>query len=204
MRGGFFIWPIVAASIIAAVLIIERAITLSVAQDGVEQLWLLTHDYLKKGDFTSARLALTKKKGSIAAYFIGLIFSRSFDAEMKETFLSQLQTNEIRRLETNMHIIDIIARITPLLGLLGTVTGMIKAFIVIQESGGVINPEVLAGGIWEAMITTAAGLIVAIPTLIAAGILTRRIDNCIADMEELHHRFALLLQTKSIETSDEI
>ena len=67
--------------------------------------------------------------------------------------------------------------IAPLLGLLGTVIGMIKAFMVIQEMGGKVNAAVLAGGIWEAMLTTALGLSVALPTMVAHSYLLSRIDK---------------------------
>jgi biopolymer transport protein ExbB len=77
-----------------------------------------------------------------------------------------------------------IGNIAPLLGLLGTVIGLIKAFMVIQEMGGKVNASVLAGGIWEAMLTTALGLGVALPTMLAHSYLLARIDRYEARLQQ--------------------
>ncbi|MDD5436012.1 MAG: MotA/TolQ/ExbB proton channel family protein, partial [Candidatus Omnitrophica bacterium] len=93
---------------------------------------------------------------------------------------------EIPRLEKHLPILATIAHIAPLLGLLGTVTGMIKSFQVIQAKAMAltpVNPGDLAGGIWEALLATVAGLAVAIPTYVAYNYLTSQIDNLIFDME---------------------
>jgi biopolymer transport protein ExbB len=77
-------------------------------------------------------------------------------------------------MERYLPTLAVIGNLAPLLGLLGAVTGMIKAFMVIQETGGKVNAAVLAGGIWEAMLTTAFGLIVAVPTIAAHSYLSMR------------------------------
>ncbi|MFH1953161.1 MAG: MotA/TolQ/ExbB proton channel family protein, partial [Pseudomonadota bacterium] len=84
---------------------------------------------------------------------------------------------EIRGLSRYLQVLAIIGNIAPLLGLLGTVIGMIKSFMVIQQMGGKVNAAVLAGGIWEAMLTTALGLSVALPTMVAHSYLVSRVDK---------------------------
>jgi biopolymer transport protein ExbB len=81
-------------------------------------------------------------------------------------------------------VLATIGSIAPLLGLLGTVLGMIKAFMVIQQMGGKVNAAVLAGGIWEAMLTTALGLTVALPTMVAHSYLAARVDKYEAQLQD--------------------
>ncbi|MEW5692139.1 MAG: MotA/TolQ/ExbB proton channel family protein [Candidatus Hydrogenedentota bacterium] len=111
---------------------------------------------------------------------VGIILERAYcfwkESKGLQKFIDYLQNLEnkkeilktgsqkVRLLEKNLRGLAVIANVTPLLGLLGTVFGMIKAFIVIQNLGGGVDASVLAGGIWEALLTTAAGLSVAIPT----------------------------------------
>ena len=90
------------------------------------------------------------------------------------------------RLEKHIGLLSTIAHISPLLGLLGTVTGMVRAFQVIQEKTASFNPVSpgdLAGGIWEALLTTVAGLIVAIPTVVVYNYLVNRVDEFVVEME---------------------
>jgi biopolymer transport protein ExbB len=83
----------------------------------------------------------------------------------------------VRKLFRYLQVLATIGNIAPILGLLGTVIGMIKAFMVIQEMGGKVNAAVLAGGIWEAMLTTALGLSVALPTMVAHSYVTSQVDQ---------------------------
>ena len=204
LRGGFFIWPIILCSVISLFLIIERFIFITAKQTPLERLWEASKNDLIHKNTSHLLVDLKKLKGSIPKFLAALIKSDSYKPQVREQYLSQIVANELRRLDTNVHIIEIIARITPLLGLLGTVTGMIKAFMEIQAAGGVVDPDALAGGIWEAMLTTAAGLIVAIPTLIVHGILQKHIDNILDDIEELKNRYELLYSIKDKNIGDEI
>jgi biopolymer transport protein ExbB len=99
------------------------------------------------------------------------------DRETLETVIIHASEEEVRGLSRYLQALATIGNITPLLGLLGTVIGMIKAFMVIQEMGGKVNAAVLAGGIWEAMMTTALGLSVALPTMVAHSYLLSRVDK---------------------------
>jgi biopolymer transport protein ExbB len=101
-----------------------------------------------------------------------------------EKEISIIGTRQIRRIEKGLSWLALIASIEPLLGLTGTVTGMIKAFIVIEKSTSV-NPSMLAGGIWEALITTAAGLLVAIPIHIGHHYLENRADDIAFLLKEI-------------------
>lgn len=101
-----------------------------------------------------------------------------------EKEMSIIGTKQIRRIEKGLSWLGLIATIAPLLGLTGTVTGMIRAFTVISQSPSV-NPPMLAGGIWEALITTAAGLLVAIPIHIGHHYLEKQADEIAFGMKEM-------------------
>ncbi len=100
-----------------------------------------------------------------------------------EREISLIGTKQIRKIERGLSWLALIATIAPLLGLTGTVTGMIKAFMVISTTTSV-NPSMLAGGIWEALITTAAGLIVAIPIHVGHHYLEKKVDDVTLIMKE--------------------
>ena len=106
------------------------------------------------------------------------------DRETFETVVVHSTGEEVRELSRYLQALATIGSIAPLLGLLGTVIGMIKAFMVIQQMGGKVNAAVLAGGIWEAMLTTALGLAVALPTMVAHSYLVSRVDKYEARLQD--------------------
>lgn len=108
---------------------------------------------------------------------------RSTRSDLERT-VSNAASREVRVLERYLPTLHLISHITPLLGLLGTVTGMIQAFQVIETQGGTVNASLLAGGIWEAMLTTVLGLAVAIPALVAHNLLQGRILDLVAEIKE--------------------
>ena len=117
----------------------------------------------------------------------------------KEKIISRAGSRELRKLEKNLRGLGIIAHISPLLGLLGTVTGMIKCFMKIQELGGRVDAQVLAGGIWEALITTAAGLSIAIPAIIFYHYFEGKVDNFYHQMKDAAEEILEHLSTSAPE-----
>ena len=102
---------------------------------------------------------------------------RRFDKESREAEISRIISIEIRNLENYLGGLEVVASISPLLGLFGTVLGMIKAFLNLEKAGSQIDPALLAGGIWEALLTTAFGLAIAIPALSAYHLFENKISN---------------------------
>tara|TARA_B100000029_G_scaffold501619_2_gene575418 strand:- start:1010 stop:1657 length:648 start_codon:yes stop_codon:yes gene_type:complete len=102
---------------------------------------------------------------------------RRFDKDSREAEVSRIISVEIRFLENYLGGLEVIASISPLLGLFGTVLGMIKAFLNLEKAGSQIDPALLAGGIWEALLTTAFGLAIAIPALAAYHLFENKISN---------------------------
>lgn len=102
---------------------------------------------------------------------------------------------EVEAMSRHIRLLELVAMVSPLLGLLGTVLGMIQSFQELELAQGAANASVLAGGIWQALLTTAAGLVVAIPAAIAASLLAARVDGAAHDIESTVGRFFLLEDT---------
>jgi len=130
---------------------------------------------LKKKKYKEAQKLCGEIKGPLTTIILAGIINYFRRFEEKEKIVSRVGAAEVRKLERNLSGLALIADISPLLGLLGTVTGLIRAFMKIQELGGRVDANQLAGGIWEALITTAAGLFVAIPTLAAYHYFEKRV-----------------------------
>ena len=140
---------------------------------------------LLKDNKADEALKLCENTSGPVAHILAVgIHIRKRSLDEKEKIMVRAGSRAIRQFDKNLRGLAIIGNITPLLGLLGTVTGMIKAFIKIQELGGRVDASVLAGGIWEALITTAAGLSVAIPTLVAYHYFEGKVDNLSSQMKD--------------------
>ncbi|MFP6779861.1 MAG: MotA/TolQ/ExbB proton channel family protein [Alphaproteobacteria bacterium] len=124
------------------------------------------------------------------------IESQKLSEEDKENKISIEAEKELRSLEFLLKPLEVISNIAPLLGLLGTVIGMINAFSKLEEAGSRVDPAILAGGIWEALLTTAFGLIVAIPALAAFYWLDGRVDKTREDMRHLIIKTNIFLKNK--------
>jgi biopolymer transport protein ExbB len=152
-KGGFFMWPILACSVAALWFLIDRAIYFWVRipriNDGLMRI-------------CRGQAGTEPQPGHLAPALQKTLASGQGDADLLELALEQDMIDAERRLSG----LSVVAQVAPLLGLLGTVTGMIKVFQQIQDLQGQVNPSILAGGIWEALITTAAGLTVAIPAMV--------------------------------------
>lgn len=124
------------------------------------------------GDRTGARAALDRSTSYLAP-----VISMAFDAgpNAAQRLEAEAETR-FARLERGMRLLDSVAQLAPLLGLFGTVLGMIAAFQALQDAGAQVDPSVLAGGIWVALLTTAAGLVVAMPTALVLSWFESRMD----------------------------
>ncbi len=162
VKGGFLMYPIALCSIIGITVIINKFIQY---RQMLGELHVPAQDILKKTPSIMQPIIDAIKNGG------------------NEKEISIIGTRQVRQIEKGLSWLSLIATIAPLIGLTGTVTGMIKAFIVIEHST-TVNPSMLAGGIWEALITTAAGLLVAIPIHIGHHYLEKRADDIAFIMRE--------------------
>jgi len=181
--GGWVMFPIIVCSVMAAAIILERLWTLQekrvLPRHLTKEVWewvssnQLNHEHLKTLHDSSAL-------GEILS--VGLT-NRHRNREIMKERIEDTGRHVVHDLERYLNPLGTIAAISPLLGLLGTVVGMVNVFEAIT-SQGVGNPAVLAGGISEALITTAAGLIVAIPALIGYRYLRGRVETIVIRMEK--------------------
>ena len=176
-KGGVLIVPILLCSVVALAIFVERTIRFARIKSKETGLAVTIGRLLRQGNREEARNRATGNQSPMGRVLAQAIDVEEQDRDTIETVIAHGMDEEVRDLSSYVQALATIGNIAPLLGLLGTVIGMIKAFMVIQEMGGKVNAAVLAGGIWEAMLTTALGLAVALPTMIAHSYLLSRIDE---------------------------
>jgi biopolymer transport protein ExbB len=183
IAGGPIMWPILLCSVLAAAIMLERLWTLQrkrvIPRELTDRVWKLVETRTLNDRHIEA-LARNSPLGRVLA--AGLT-NRHQGREIMKEVIEDTGRHVVHELERFLNALGTIAAISPLLGLLGTVTGMIQAFEAIT-SEGVGDPRVLSGGIGEALITTAAGLIVAIPALIGYRYLRGLVDFLVVEMEK--------------------
>jgi biopolymer transport protein ExbB len=176
-KGGVLVIPILLCSVVALAIFLERIIRFSRMKSRGADLAEKTVQMLKEGKEKDACETLENSNSPMGRVLLQAIDVIDQDRDTLETVIANSTDEEVRNLSSYVQALATMGNIAPLLGLLGTVIGMIKAFMVIQQMGGKVNAAVLAGGIWEAMLTTALGLAVALPTMIAHSYLLARIDK---------------------------
>ena len=181
--GGWLMLPIILWSIVAIAIVIERFWSLSATRITPKHTLAQVWTWLKNNQLDSSKLRelrLSSPLGEVLA--AGLLTSKHGRAAMIES-IEQGAAQVIHDMERYLSTLGTIAAITPLLGLLGTVVGMIRVFneIMLQGTG---NANALAGGISEALISTAAGLTVAIPTYIWHRHFTRKVESLVLTLEQ--------------------
>ncbi|MCJ7602795.1 MAG: MotA/TolQ/ExbB proton channel family protein [Desulfobulbaceae bacterium] len=196
LKGGILTWPILLCSIAAWTIFFERFLCYRAASKIHRQLINSIYQLVSKGKFEEARAKLLARERGAAiksppAERIlreGLAVDPT-DRETLELVLSHSVNRELKLMERHLGTLATLGNIAPLLGLLGTVFGMIKAFMAVQELGGRVNASVLAGGIWEALLTTAYGLVVAIPIVFCHNYL----ENRLQELQAMHEEVAIYL-----------
>jgi len=181
-KGGALMYPIFISSLFAITIFFERMFYLKGIKTKNKKFVLRLKSLIKKGSIDLAISACRKSPTPISKIMLtGLMKYGQPRKEIKEA-IEDSANQEIPLLERRLSTLATIGNITPLLGLLGTVFGMIKAFNVIAVMG-VGKPEALAGGISEALLTTAIGLSIAIPTIVIYNYLSNRVDKITREME---------------------
>ena len=176
-KGGVLVIPILFCSVVALAIFLERIIRFTRMRNRGRGLEKKVVERLKNNQDQKAHELASASDSPMGRVLSQAMEVKDQDRETLETVIVHASEEEVRGFSRYLQALATIGNIAPLLGLLGTVTGMIKAFMVIQQMGGKVNAAVLAGGIWEAMLTTALGLAVALPTMIAHSYLVSRVDT---------------------------
>lgn len=181
--GGWLMWPILACSVAAMAIILERLWSLRrrrvMPPRLMEQVWQWQRDQA----LTPERLQALAQSSPLGRLLSAGLVNRNHSREIMKEAINDVGRQVVADLERYLNTLGTIASVSPLLGLLGTVFGMIDIFTVIIDAG-VGNPGVLAGGISEALLTTAAGLTVAIPSLMFHRYFNGRVNQFALAMEE--------------------
>lgn len=183
-KGGILVGPILFCSVLGLAIFLERLIRFARVKVAGDGFLANVVRHVKNGEDHQAYELASKSSTPLARILVQAMEVKDQGRETVDTVISHATDEEVRRLSRYLQALATIGNVAPLLGLLGTVLGMIKAFMVIQEMGGKVNAAVLAGGIWEAMLTTALGLAVALPTMVAHSYLVSRVDTYEAQLQD--------------------
>ncbi len=165
LKGGALMYPLLLCSLLTVAYGIERGyhyLRAGRGSDAPERI----HALIEQGEFAQALTLAQHSPGPVAAVLAEGLRHRGQERELLDEHISLRGAAELQRLNQRLHLLDLIGRLAPLMGLLGTVMGMVAAFRQVAAARGAVDPSLLAGGIWEALITTVAGLCVAIPALV--------------------------------------
>lgn len=181
--GGWLMVPILICSVIAMAIVAERFWTLQRKRITPSNLVVQVWQWAKSGNLSEDRIRALRKSSPLGRILAAGLVNRDSSRELMKESIEDVGRHVVHDLDRYLNTLGTIASITPLLGLLGTVIGMIKVFAVITTQG-VGDPGVLAGGISEALITTAAGLTVAIPALLFHRYFRGHVDELVVTMEQ--------------------
>ncbi len=181
--GGWLMLPILLCSVLATAIVLERLWALRMPRVAPRALLSDLWRQIKNKEMKIETLKQVKQSSSLGEILVAGISNSKYGRTVMKEAIEESASKVVHELERYLNTLGTIASITPLLGLLGTVIGMIEVFNVIMVNGAG-NAELLAGGISKALITTAAGLTVAIPALVFHRFLMRRVDELVVVMEQ--------------------
>jgi len=181
--GGPLMWVLFLGSVLAVGVFVERMIFFHRCAINVEYFLKGLGNLLREGRYDEALERCDEAYGPAVRVAQTAILKRHLPKSDLREIVQEVAQLQVPRLEANLPLITTVASISPLIGLLGTVIGMIKAFMQMNAARGAAPVSDLAGGIWEALITTAGGLVVAIPCYVAYNYLSSRLNGIITDME---------------------
>jgi biopolymer transport protein ExbB len=194
IAGGFMMIPIILLSLIAIYIFIERFLTINKANQDPNAFMHRVKEQVLKGDVNGAKLLCSQTDSPIARMIEKGISRIGSPLKNIEASIENVAKIEIFKLEKNLSTLATIAGSAPMMGFLGTVIGMVKAFIAISQQEGSVSPKLLSSGIYTAMVTTVAGLIVGIIAYLAYNYLVSRVQKVIHKMEYTSIDFVDLLQ----------
>lgn len=195
-KAGMTRWAILLCSILALAIILDRTLYYFHVKTNAERFAEKLLGLLKARDVRSALKLATETRHPVGV--ITAAYLRHLKHPLRDKILSREGSKAIAAIERRLRGLAAITHIAPLLGLLGTVAGLVTTFFAIQTAGGQIQPELLAGGIWEALLSTVFGLLVAIPSMVAyyafesfADQSTAQIQSVVSELDEFFGKVSL-------------
>lgn len=194
-RGGPVMWPLFVCGVVSVAVMIERFLAIGAAVRNNEILMARIGELLKAGQTAAALTFCDQSEGRIAKVVAGGLRAKHLDHVWIERSMEEMALRELPTLYSRLSVLDTIVTLAPLLGLLGTVTGMIHAFKVVGNAGALASPTAITGGVSEALVATSAGLTIAIVTLPVYNFLTERVKENIGEMELRSAQFLNVIAT---------
>ena len=195
--GGPIVWPILALAAIALLIVIYKAVYLNTMAGNTSKIMGRMNELAEQGDWEACEQLVTRRRSPVVHVLAAGLGARRADRETQESVLQEAILNQLPRVERGMAVLAVLGAVAPLLGLLGTVTGMIDTFRVITLYG-TGDPKLMSGGISEALITTELGLAVAIPIMLLHTFLNRRVSAIVGDMEERSVQLCNIFQKQRV------
>ncbi len=190
-RGGPVVWILACYSMVGIAIVLDRYILYLRQQRLPKGFTRYLNSLLDRRD---AKSVVQDIKGPEARLIQAVVEANDQGVKDLQGVGGRIRAAEMQRMETGLATLGLLGNTAPLLGLLGTISGMIKAFMVIEQAGGKVDAQALAGGIWEAMITTGVGLAVAIPLLIMLHLLEGAVRRRIQSMD---NSLSLLMERRN-------
>lgn len=198
-KGGMVMWPILLCSLVTVAVIVEKYIMLAQSKVDPKQLMTKIRSALMRNDIAGAVDACHKIKAPVANILKHGVLNYKYGHQAVKESIETAGKEEIFHMEKRLSVLANMAGIAPMLGFLGTVTGMISVFHTIEQLGGNVNASVLAGGIWEAMLTTAFGLSVGIPALYFYNFFVGKVNRFVFEIENSAEEFLNMIKTGQME-----
>lgn len=196
LKGGFVMHLISVLLVLMIYVVIEKFLVLRKARANVKEFIINVKSLLKTGNIPEIIDYCNSHNTPISRIFKQGLLKHNFGDEKIREAIEMAGRSEVFLLEKRLNLLATVAGVAPLLGFLGTVTGMINAFMTIQALGGVVSPSDLAGGIWEALLTTAYGLIVGIPAYGLYNYFVTKINRLVHEIEVAATEFVEILSSE--------
>ncbi len=187
-RGGWLMWPLLLCSVISLAIIIERFLFfIRLKRYNNHKIAKIIIDTFSQGKVKEAIDLCNKTPYYLTNIIKAGIYRYNHSKEIIKEAMENASLYEIPKLEKNLNFLSTLAHVSPLIGLLGTVTGLVRSFYVIEQkasTAGMVNPSDIAGGIWEALLTTVAGLCIAIVSYIAYNYFVHKVNTYVLEAEK--------------------
>ena len=201
-QGGIILWLILAAGLLSGIVFVERYVHLHRARLKVDDFTMGVFNVLKRGNKEEAMAICNNSPGPIA-YLVRTIIEHSSQSKEDLRVLAEDASQcEISRMERRLIVIMSIAQLAPLLGLLGTFFGIFRYLFIINQELPLVQSADYMSGLYGALITTIAGLMVAIPSYAALNLLSLKIDRIVMDMEQASHETISFFKTNGNKKND--
>ncbi|MFM8232234.1 MAG: MotA/TolQ/ExbB proton channel family protein [Chthoniobacterales bacterium] len=201
-KGGPVMWVILALSIVGVAVFLERLVYLHRAQVRVGEFLRGLANLVRDDRLEEVRKQCLATPGPVARVALSAVLARDCPRAELRDIVQEAGQLEVPRLERHLSLLGGIAYAAPLLGLLGTVLGLLEAFYLVSTQGGYATVADLSGAVYQSLISAAAGLAVAIPALIAAGYLSARVQDLVHDMERAGIEMVNLLKNRTLPAAE--